>query len=157
MAVRLLVFGGRYFDDAPLVHHLLDRFAQRYGKPDVVMHGGARGADRIGAIWATHNRTDVQCFTADWRRFKQRAGPERNARMMAEGRPTHAIGFPGGKGSEDMAKRLQHVGTPLFLVTPDGDPHVVDDVTKFARILTMWRAASVARFAARAYEDEMLT
>ena len=157
MSIRLLVFGGRYFEDAPLVHDLLDRFASKIGKPDVVIHGGARGADRIGAIWAGQNRIDVQLFSADWRRFKQRAGPERNARMLAEGRPTHAIGFPGGKGSEDMAKRVQHVGIPLFLVTPEGDPHVIDDVTKFARILDMWRRAAIERFAARAYEDEMLT
>ena len=42
------------------------------------------------------------------------AGPYRNERMLREGRPTFAVGFPGGKGTRDMTVRcLQYGITPL--------------------------------------------
>lgn len=44
----------------------------------------------------------------------RRRGPFRNERMLREGRPNCAVGFPGGTGTADMTKRRLAYGiTPL--------------------------------------------
>jgi len=34
-----------------------------------------------------------------------RAGPDRNTKMLDEGKPTHCLAFPGGNGTRDMVRK----------------------------------------------------
>jgi predicted Rossmann-fold nucleotide-binding protein len=105
MTTRLLVCGGRDFDDRELAFATLDRVLAERGV-SLVIHGGARGADALAAEWAAARSIPVQVFKPDWRRFGRGAGPVRNQEMIAVGRPTYAVVFPGGSGTADMYKRL---------------------------------------------------
>jgi hypothetical protein len=132
--VRLLVFGSRTWEDRDAVNVVLSGFAELvmgFADADglVIIEGGAPGADRFAGVWADarglpddlHER-----YAADWDRYGDAAGPVRNARMLAEGKPDRAVGFvdgllpdgrPNSRGSRDMYDRLVKAGIPIYLVT----------------------------------------
>jgi hypothetical protein len=106
---RILVCGGRNFCDVAFVRAHLDRL-HREVLIGVVIEGDAPGVDRIAGYWARRNRIDNLKFKADWRAHGRAAGPLRNARMIAEGRPELVVAFPGGRGTADMTARARAAG-----------------------------------------------
>ena len=128
--MRVLIFGGRDFNDQSLMQKHLDDFFMMYGYITHVIHGDASGADRMGAMFARNwfGVPDLP-FPADWKnidvpgaviktnRFGQYnavAGHQRNQRMIVEGKPDWGMGFPGGTGTADMAARLEAAGIPIW-------------------------------------------
>lgn len=65
-----------------------------------VVSGGARGADKGGEIFATHNKIPLKIFAADWTKLGKAAGPIRNEQMARYAEAV--VLFPGGKGTENM-------------------------------------------------------
>lgn len=49
---------------------------------DVVVSGGARGADNIGEQWAISNGVDLIIMPANWKKYGKAAGYERNEKMI---------------------------------------------------------------------------
>lgn len=99
--MRVAVTGGRDFTDRAFIHRVLDAFHAK--KPiSVLIHGDARGADKLSASWAKAVGVEVLVFPADWERYRNRAGPVRNRQMLREGLPDIVIAFPGGSGTKDM-------------------------------------------------------
>jgi hypothetical protein len=115
--MRVLVCGGRTWGwcryDAAFVeqaraqkqrqrtYDVLDRLDMACGI-DLIIHGDARGADRVAGKWAERNRCPVQVYPANWLDEGRAAGPLRNSRMLAESRPDLVVAFPGGTGTADM-------------------------------------------------------
>jgi hypothetical protein len=60
---------------------------------DVVIEGGARGADRFGRIWAQRLGLEVLTFNADWDRWGRSAGFRRNEEMLTLGKPDLVIAY----------------------------------------------------------------
>lgn len=128
---RLLVFGGRDYRDIRRVQEVLDAAIERLGLT-VVVHGAAPGADSLAAEWAASRGMPDDPYPADWfdlshpnARIKRRrdglkydasAGVRRNQKMLDEGRPDVAIGFPGGKGTRDMLSRCRAAEIPVYLI-----------------------------------------
>ena len=110
--MRVLVCGGRDFDDQDTVWAALDCHAQP-GR-DVVIQGGASGADRLARTWCLDTATPCENYPADWKAHGRAAGPIRNQQMIDEGRPTKVIAFPGGRGTSDMVRRARAAGIPVF-------------------------------------------
>ena len=106
--MKVLVFGGRDYNDRIAIFAELDKL-----KPSLVIHGGCRGADRIAGAWARLAGVREQVFFADWETHGNAAGPIRNQRMIDEGRPDIALGFPGGNGTADMARRARAAGVEV--------------------------------------------
>jgi hypothetical protein len=106
---RLLVCGGRDFDDRDGLYGVLDRIAQR-GTPLIVIHGCAPGADTLAGEWARERGVMTQEFPADWTAHGHAAGPIRNQQMIDEGRPDGAVAFPGKRGTNDMFDKLTEAG-----------------------------------------------
>lgn len=100
--MRLLVCGGRTFDEWRKLADTLDALE----KPDVLIQGGASGADRLAIKWAETRGVPIITFPANWKRGKA-GGPERNAFMLKEGKPDLVIAFPGGRGTYDMVCRAR--------------------------------------------------
>jgi predicted Rossmann-fold nucleotide-binding protein len=103
--MRLLVCGGRDYSDADRLSEVLDRVLAKH-KITCVIHGGATGADELAHHWAINRGLEIEVFHAAWNREGHSAGPRRNARMLAEGKPDVAVAFPGGRGTADMVWRL---------------------------------------------------
>lgn len=112
---RLLVCGGRDFNDARLLQDMLDHIN---GKRDVVVliSGGARGADHLGELWAHSRGIHTETYEAEWGEHGRAAGPIRNQRMIDDGKPDLVIAFPGGRGTADMVRRARAAGVEVVEV-----------------------------------------
>lgn len=106
--MRVLVCGGREFDDAQFLFDVLNSIK---GIQKIV-HGGAYGADQLAGRWAVANNIPVEVFPADWRQYGKRAGYLRNV-QMAESKPDLVIAFRGGKGTEMMVKIAKEKDIPV--------------------------------------------
>ena len=141
--VRLLVCGSRTWADAPRVGREIGLIA-----PSEVIHGAAPGADTMAASeavgWACAlgHALIVRPFPADWKRDGNSAGPRRNARMLAEGKPDRGLAFGalyreadnrgGGArntgaprtGTGDMVRRMLAAGLPVRWIATSDAPAI---------------------------------
>lgn len=125
--MRVLVCGGRAFDDEWLLNRTLDEL-HAVEPFEVVIHGTATGADSLADAWAKRNKIDVLRYPADWKRYGNSAGPIRNQQMIDEGHPDIAIAFKGGRGTRDMIEKCRQARLPLMVFGEDGiDPAPVRD------------------------------
>lgn len=115
--MRVLVCGGRYYSDIVRVFMVLDKLNRDAGI-DCIIQGGAKGADRLALEWAAQAGCPVNQFDADWENQGSFAGPARNSRMLAEGRPDLVIGFPGGRGTADMMRKARKAGVEVIEIAP---------------------------------------
>lgn len=83
-----------------------------------LIEGGALGADRLAQDWANGTGIPVETYEADWENQGSFAGPARNARMLAEGRPDLVIAFPGGRGTADMMRKARKAGVEVIEIAP---------------------------------------
>lgn len=118
---RVLVCGGRHFDDRILVSRTLAPFKPVTAlAPSVhlIIHGAAPGADTLADEWANVFGVPSLAFPARWRQHGKAAGPIRNQRMIDEGKPDVVIAFPGGSGTADMVRRARAAG--ITVIEPTG-------------------------------------
>lgn len=123
MANRWLICGGRDFDDWEMFDAALRSVANNSGVPWVVIHGAAKGADRMADRWVQEMRAggvDIQLIRvpADWERHGRHAGPIRNQQMLDEHKPDLVIAFPGGRGTADMVSRAK--AAEITVIEPKG-------------------------------------
>lgn len=110
--LRVLVCGGRNYRGRSEVWGCLDRLRAERGVA-VVIHGGASGADTLGAKWAITREVPQIAFRPNWAAFGPSAGPIRNRQMLDEGKPDVVIAFPGGRGTADMIRQATDAGVPV--------------------------------------------
>lgn len=129
-----LVCGGREYNNKPVVFRMLDRCLETYGKPSLVVHGAATGADTLASEWAQERGIQEKAVPADWddlshpdaivrtnrrgKKYDAKAGLRRNEKMLDENEITRVIAFPGGKGTRDMAYRARRRGIGVTHIMP---------------------------------------
>jgi ribA/ribD-fused uncharacterized protein len=111
--MRLLVSGGRDFDDVDFIVKHMNRLHKSRIITSVV-YGTARGVDTICGFWAYElEGVEPIPVPAEWHdqngNFDRGAGHKRNQRMLDEFRPDALFAFPGGKGTADMVRRATKV------------------------------------------------
>lgn len=111
--IRLLVCGGRDFQDQDVVFAHLDTIRADRGVSCIIA-GAASGADHLAYNWARDRGVDVLEFPADWKAHGRAAGPIRNRQMLAEGKPNEVVAFPGGRGTADMIRAARAAGVPVW-------------------------------------------
>lgn len=99
--MKVLVCGGRNYDDWAFIVHVLDRLNARQPITQLI-EGGASGADEFARRWARARGIEVATYTAEWDRYQGRAGLIRNAQMLREGRPELVVAFKGGRLTAHM-------------------------------------------------------
>lgn len=113
--MKILVCGGREFDDYPFLCDALDRLHARRAV-GLVIHGGARGADKLAGQWSRFVGVEERVCEATWGGYHgNRAGLIRNQRMLDEERPDLVVAFPGGSGTRDMIARAQRARVPVWV------------------------------------------
>lgn len=116
-AVRVIVCGGRHYDDDVRVRGVLD--AGIDGQPITELaEGGAGGADEYADEWAVMRGVESKTYNADWEKHGRAAGPIRNAEMLAKFKPDAVIAFPGGTGTADMVAKARAAGVRVIEVAP---------------------------------------
>jgi len=104
--IKVSCCGGRDFTDHALVDARLSLLAKTIGVFAVV-HGGARGADTLCALWAASKGYPVIEVAANWGFYQKSAGHKRNTWMLELCAPTYAVAFAGGAGTANMASLIQ--------------------------------------------------
>lgn len=113
--MRVLVCGGRNYDDWPRLKEKLDELHEKYKFTEVI-HGAAEGADSLAGVWSRWYGVKETPFPADWKQYGKRAGYVRNNQMLEEGKPDMVVAFRGGKGTEMMVDLAEKAGVPTLLV-----------------------------------------
>lgn len=111
--MRVLVCGGRSYNDRTRVVNVLTKLHAGAGI-DMLIEGGANGADRLAREWAETSLVPLKTFAADWENYGTMAGPLRNQLMLDEGKPDVVIAFPGGRGTADMKKKARKAGVEVI-------------------------------------------
>jgi predicted Rossmann-fold nucleotide-binding protein len=111
--MRVIVCGGRFYQDAEEVARRLGAFHARH-TITCILHGGAMGADRTASAWGEAQGIPTRAFLADWLRYGDAAGPIRNRAMLRES-PDAVIAFPGGNGTADMIRQARLAGVTVWL------------------------------------------
>ncbi len=117
MTARILITGSRSWTNHDRIRAVLAYHRKAF--PDATLvHGAARGADRIAAdIWTGWGLpTEAHPVTAvDWRERPGRAGHDRNAHMVTLGAQI-CLAFirDGSPGASDCAARAEHAGIPTY-------------------------------------------
>lgn len=83
---------------------------------DIIITGGAEGADRMADFWAKTDGIQRVIVPANWEGQGISAGPKRNALMLKLLEPNLIVAFPGGRGTDDMVGRARQEG--LHVVEP---------------------------------------
>jgi YspA, cpYpsA-related SLOG family len=115
MGRRVLVCGGRDFNDSDKLFEVLDQEHAR-NPFDLVITGGAKGADWWGHYWAIKRGVPYKVFPADWMTYGEAAGPVRDQQIIDEGRPDVVIAFPGGTGTDEVINRAGLAEVPVVRV-----------------------------------------
>ena len=111
MNIKLIIAGGRDFNDFPLVKSAMQDFIEEnLVEPYelTIISGMCRGADILGVDWARTYGCDVIKMPAWWRgkdgngKYNNAAGYQRNERMAKEA--THLMAFHDGvsNGTQHM-------------------------------------------------------
>lgn len=109
--MRVLICGGRDWKDRGAIFNYLKQFP----RDTTVIEGGQKGADTLARYAGFDLGFDVITFWANWRRWRNAAGPRRNGRMLREGKPDRIGAFPTAqsKGTYDMIERAENAGIPV--------------------------------------------
>jgi hypothetical protein len=120
---RVIVCGGRWFTDVPLLFETLDR--QHQLTPMAMLAEGASddvtgpyvGADYWARIWAVARGVPRVSFHADWKTQFRAAGPIRNKRMLDDVRPSLVVAFEGGRGTDSMVSLAEKTTAAILRVS----------------------------------------
>lgn len=117
--MKLLVCGGRTYSDKARLNDELDAYL---GDVHEICHGAAAGADSLAGAWALSRGIPCRTYPADWQRYGKRAGPLRNADMLARFQPDRVVAFTGGAGTAHMVRiaeeanvRVDRFGVYVFV------------------------------------------
>lgn len=126
MGYKLLVCGGRDFDDYDKVKLVLDKVHTEKKFISLIINGAASGADALSSRWALANSVPILEFPANWSGsdtdkpimkttanghiYDVTAGMRRNADMLRKGRPDGVVAFAGGRGTANMIRLATEAG-----------------------------------------------
>lgn len=79
---RIIVCGGRDFDDYNYLKECLDVILAEVGPDVVIVCGKAAGADTLGERYGKEHDLPVDCYPAEWDRYGKSAGFRRNVVML---------------------------------------------------------------------------
>jgi len=115
---KIVVAGGRSFDDYGLLKDRLDSFTNTKSKTHeiVIVSGTAKGADTLGETYAFEHELAVEMFPAQWDKHGKSAGYKRNAEMANAADAVVVFWDGKSKGSKHMIDIAKKVGLPLRVV-----------------------------------------
>lgn len=127
--LRVIIAGGREFNDLPLLRNKCVEIIREVTKEDNsidkvrIVSGTARGADRLGEQYAQIMHHEVSRFPAAWDIYGKSAGYRRNAEMAKfaseDGNIGVLIAFWDGKsrGTKHMIDLAKRYGLDVHIVS----------------------------------------
>lgn len=114
--IKLIVAGGRNFDNYSLLSNKLDKILEKTYEDIEIVSGKAKGADSLGERYAKDRGLKVAEFPADWNRYGKSAGYRRNSEMADYA--THCVCFWDGisRGTEHMINLAKNKNLKLRVI-----------------------------------------
>lgn len=124
--MRMLISGDRNWKAYEVIKYIIERH-----QPDVVIHGNARGADKLADLAARSLDIPVEVYPAEWDKYGKPAGVIRNQQMLDKGKPDILWAFhddiDNSKGTKDMVKRGHKVqDLAIFICDSSGNFYIYD-------------------------------
>ena len=132
--MRLIIAGSRSYDNQLTIEDV-DFFIKKFKlKPTVVLDGGCRGPDDIGAAWAIEKGIEVLDYPAFWDKiegcktvrknkygklYNYMAGFERNQRMVDNADALLYFWDGQSSGTQDMVERAVKAGLDIYEAKPN--------------------------------------
>lgn len=115
--MKLVVTGTRR--GRPDVAYWLDRWARRYGLPEVLIVGDADGVDAQAVMWCGETRPLLQRVVVNPLLASPHRYHDRNQRMVDAAEPgDHCLAFPDpeSRGTWDCVRRARARGLRVFVL-----------------------------------------
>jgi hypothetical protein len=112
--MKLLVCGGRDYTNKEALYTILNGIALEH-PIEMVVQGGANGADYLAHRWAVDNAIPSLTVPANWARDGKSAGPIRNRKMLTYG-PNMVVAFKGGRGTANMVEQAEARGIEVVKI-----------------------------------------
>lgn len=107
--MKIIIAGSRNFNNYNLLKNTLVPFIAENNVKEIVS-GGARGADKLGALLGEQMHIPVKIFYPDWEGYSKAAGIIRNHQMGDYA--DYLIAFWDGqsRGTRDMIEYMKKLG-----------------------------------------------
>lgn len=114
---KVIVAGGRDFDNYELLKEKCDFYLQQRMNTDVVtiVSGHAKGADALGERYAIEHNIPIDRHPADWHKHGRAAGPMRNKEMAECADALIAFWNGTSRGTANMIALAQNKGLKVVI------------------------------------------
>lgn len=115
---RVIIAGGREFQDYALVKQKCDYYLQNKLQTDtvIIVSGHATGADSLGERYASEKGLSVELHPADWAKHGRAAGPIRNEEMALVADALIAFWDGQSRGTKNMIDTANAKGLKVAIV-----------------------------------------
>lgn len=116
MKVKLAIVGSRGFQDYDALVEFIDMVIKEndYEVTEVIS-GGAKGADRLGELWAKTRGYPVTIYQAEWDKYGKSAGFRRNYDIIQGCDVVFAFWDGESKGTKHDLELAEKFRKPIFL------------------------------------------
>ena len=94
----IIVTGGRNYNNKSFLFKALSDI-HKYNNIDMLVNGGAKGADDLSSEWAIENHVPLKIVNAEWDKYGKSAGMKRNRLMLVRYPEATVVDFKGGNGT----------------------------------------------------------
>lgn len=114
---KLIVAGSRNFLNYVSAKEILTSVLSNKKLENVcIVSGGARGADKLGEVFASENKCNLKIFPANWDKYGKKAGYLRNREMIEFADATILFWDRESRGTKSMLMLTLDYNKPLFVV-----------------------------------------
>lgn len=127
--MKLLICGDRNYTGENQMKYYIENATrlipyESLAKIDLIIEGGAKGADALAKKIAIEKNIPVAEEKADWLHQGRAAGPIRNQLMLDKYHPDIVLVFhhniTRSLGSRDMMRKAVHAHIPTYLIEREG-------------------------------------
>lgn len=113
LSLRTIIAGSRDLHSYRLVARVMEECGW---VPSVVLSGGARGIDTVGAWWAKDNGIHVERWEARWDLHGRAAGIRRNVEMAKNADALVAVWDGSSRGTAHMIDEARRRGLRVYVM-----------------------------------------
>jgi len=112
--MKLAIIGSRGFNDIDLLNETLNPLIFQI---ELVVSGGAKGADKMGEQWAERHGIDTLIFLPEWDKYGKSAGFIRNEDIIKNADYVIAFWDQKSKGTLHSINLAKELKKPIRIIT----------------------------------------
>jgi hypothetical protein len=114
--MKLAIVGWRHYNDWTGFSQRVDSWIQANGRPSLIISGGAKGTDAMVEKYALIHKIPLKVYEANWKLHGKKAGPIRNALIVAEADHILAFLHVDSIGTRDCLAQADDACVPCTVV-----------------------------------------